>query len=160
MKTIWVCAVVLVLTLANAAGQGKTLTHDPLTGLPLIPASDSGKHIANLAYTYNQPTQMPEAQICKSRFKGNFYSLYNIKVGAAVAWYSSQLSGFKKVSGYESGRSQTVFYNSDRTILIILTGEEGTGENTNAYSVAYERYQPGLSEKAITGLTQGKIDCN
>ena len=63
-----------------------------------------------------------------------------------------------KISGYESKRSQTVFYNSDRTIVIIVTGNPGAlGENTAAYSVAYERYQPGLSEKTITGMTQGNI---
>ena len=45
-----------------------------------------------------------------------------------------------------------------RTILVIVTGDKGAEkENTNAYSVAYERYQPGLSEKTISGLTQGKM---
>ena len=161
MKNALVLAALLVLGLANAAGQGKTLTNDPLTGLLLISATDSGKHMANMSYTYNEPTQMPEAQICRSKFQGDFYSLYNIKVDAAVAWYSSHFSGFKKVSGYESRRSQTAFYNSDRTILIIVTGAPGApGENTSAYSVAYERYQPGLSEKTINGLTQGKMVCN
>jgi hypothetical protein len=160
MKNALLAAILLVLGLSNAAGQGKTLTNDPLTGLPLSPATDSGNHLANMSYTYNQPTQMPPAQICKSKFQGNFYSLYKIKVDATVAWYLSHLSGFQKVSGYESKRSQTVFYNSDRTILVIVTGVNGTpGENTNAYSVAYERYQPGLSEKTITSLTQGKIVC-
>ena len=70
-------------------------------------------------------------------------------------------SGFNKVSGYESRTSQIAFYNSDRTILIIVTGKPGAaGEDTDAYSVAYERYQPGLSEKTVTSLTQGKISCN
>ena len=161
MKNASVIAAIVILSVANAAGQGKTLTNDPLTGLPLISATDSGKHIANMSYTYNEPTHMPEAQICKSKFQGDFYSLYNIKVDAAVAWYSSHLSGFKKVSGYESRRSQTAFHNSDRTILIIVTGVEGApGGNTDAYSVAYERYQPGISDKTITSLTQGKIVCN
>jgi hypothetical protein len=89
----------------------------------------------------------------------NFYLLYNIKVDAAVAWYSSHLSGFKKVSGYESQRSQVPFYKPDGTIVIIVTGDPGEGENTDAYSVAYERYQPGISERTITSLTQGKIVC-
>src|SRR5579864_37102 len=135
MKNALALATLLALSLANAAGQGKTLTNDPLTGLPLISATDSGKHIANMSYTYNKPTQMPEAQICRSKFQGDFYSLYNIKVDAAVAWYSARLAAFKKVSGYESRRSQTAFYNSDRTILIIVTGDHGApGENTSAYS--------------------------
>ena len=110
MKIVCLVAVMFAFFLTNATGQGKLLTSDPLTGLPLIGATDSGKHLANMSYTYNEPTQMPGAQICKSKFQGNFYSLFNIKVDAAVAWYSSHLSGFKKVSGYESKRSQTAFY--------------------------------------------------
>jgi len=159
MKNAIVVAGILVLGLANAAGQGKVLTNDPLTGLPLIPATAIA----------NKPVKMPDGQVCKSKMQGNFYSLFSptsyfskqtIKVSEVVGWYASHLSGFNKVSGYESRRSHTAFYSSDRTILIIVTGNPGaTGENTDAYSVAYERYQPGLSEKTITSLTQGKIAC-
>ncbi len=160
MKTIFLAATMFVICLTNASGQGKLLTSDPPTGLPLITATDSGKHIANLSYTYNEPTKMPDGQVCKSKMQANFYLLYNIKVDAAVAWYSSHLSGFKKVSGYESQRSQTAFYNSDGTIVVIVTGDSGAqGENANAYVVAYERYQPGISEKTINSLTHGKIVC-
>ena len=160
MKTVLLAATMFVLCLTDATGQGKLLTNDPLTGLPLIPATDSGKHIANLSYTYNEPSKMPDGQVCKSKMQANSYLLYNIKVDAAVAWYSPHLSGFKKVSGYESQRSQTAFYNSDGTIVVIVTGDSGAqGENTEVYSVAYERYQPGLSEKTITAVTQGKIVC-
>jgi len=158
MKTTWLIATILVLCLTSATGQGKILTNEPWTGLPLIPATDSGKRIANLSYTYNEPTKMPDGQVCKSKMQANFYLLYNIKVDAAVAWYSSHLSGFKKVSGYESQRSQVPFYKPDGTIVIIV-GDPGEGENTDAYSVAYERYQPGISERTITSLTQGKIVC-
>jgi len=160
MKTTLLIAATLVFCLGNAVGQGKLLTKDPLTDLPLTPATDSGKHLANVSYTYNEPTKMPDGQVCKSKMKGNFYLLYNIKVEAAAAWYSLHLSGFKKVSGYESQRSQTAFYNSDGTIVVIVTGDSGAqGENVNAYSVAYERYQPGISEKTINSLTRGKIVC-
>ena len=156
MKTIWLCAAVLAFALANAAGQTKKLTNDPLTGLPLSPA-----------VVDNEPDKMPDGQVCKSKMQGNFYSLSSImnpasapKMDAAAAWYASHLSGFKKVQGYESGHSQIAFYNSDRTIVIFLTGQAGAqGENTDAYSVAYERYQPGISETTIRSLTQGKIVC-
>jgi hypothetical protein len=155
MRTICLCAALFAITLANAAGQAKKLTNDPLTGLALNPATYGGP------FPNNEPDKMPDGQVCKSKMQGNFYSLFDIKVDAATAWYASHLSGFKKVQGYESGRSQTAFYNSDGTIVIFLTGQAGAkGENTDAYSVAYERYQPGLSEKAITGLTQGNIVCN
>jgi hypothetical protein len=84
-----------------------------------------------------------------------------LNMDAAAAWYASRLSGYKKVEGYESGRSQIAFYNSDGTTVIFLTGQLGAkGENTNAFSVAYERYQPGISAKTIAGLTQGKFVCN
>lgn len=160
MKTTLMIATILVLCITNALGQGKLLTKDAPTGLPLTPATDSGKHMAGISYTYNEPTKMPDGQVCRSKMQANFYLLYNIKVGVVVAWYSSHLPGFKKVGGYESQRSQTAFYNSDGTIVVIVTGDSGAqGENTNAYAVAYERYQPGISEKTINSLTQGKIVC-
>ena len=161
-KTLYLCgAAVLELTAVNAAGQAKVLTNDPLTGLPLIPATVLFKNVGN------EPDKMPDGQVCRSKMQGNFYSLSNImnpasalKMDAAAVWYASHLSGYKKVQGYESGRSQIAFYNSDRTIVIFLTGQRGAqGENTDAFSVAYERYQPGISEKTISSLTQGKILC-
>ena len=161
MKNAMLVATILVLGLVNAAGQAKVLTNDPLTSLPLIPATVVVENAGNA------PVKMPDGRVCKSKMQGNSYSLYNyfskhnIKVSQAVDWYSSHLSGFNKVSGYESHRSQTAFYNSDRTILIIVTGNTGAaGEDTDAYSVAYELYQPGISDKTVTSLTQGKIVCN
>ncbi len=150
----------LALCVTSAFGQGKLLTTDPLTNLPLIGATDSGNRIPGLAITYNQPTQMPSSQVCNSKFTGDFYSLFKIKVDAVVAWYSSHLTGFKKIDGYDSQRSQTAFYNSDRSIVIFITSKPGPqSENNDAYSVSYQRYQPGLSEKTITSLTQKHLVC-
>jgi hypothetical protein len=116
--------------------------NDPLTGLPLSPATYGGQYIGN------EPDKMPDGQVCKGKMQGNNYSLFDIKTDAAIPWYASHLAGFKKIQGYESGRSQTAFYNSDGSIVIFLTAQPGTqGENTDAYSVAYERFQPGISEK-------------
>ncbi|HEX4427292.1 MAG TPA: hypothetical protein VH079_17965 [Terriglobales bacterium] len=160
MKTALLVATTMILWLTNAVGQGKMLTNDPLTGLPLISATDSGKHVANLAYTYNAPSPLPASQVCKSKSQGEFYLLYNTKVDAAVGWYSSHLSAFKKARGYDTARSQTAFYNADGTIVIFVTGTPGPdGQNTDAYSVAYKRFQPGISEKTITSVTQGKMVC-
>jgi hypothetical protein len=161
MKAVFLAATMFVLCLANATGQGKVLTNDPLTGLPLIPATDSGKRVGGMLVG-NEPTKMPDGQVCKSKMQGDFYyPIYKTKVDAAVAWYSSHLSGFKTVQGYESGRSQIVFYKPDGTIVVIVTGVPGAEEeNADAYSVAYERYQPGISEKTITAVTQGKIVCH
>lgn len=157
MKDLCVCLAVFVLTLASAVGQTKKPTSDPLTGLPVTPA-----------VLDTEPDKMPNAQVCKSKMQGDFYPLSSImnptsaiKMDAAAAWYASHLSGYTKVQGYESGRTQIAFYNADRTIVVFLTGQAGAqGENTGAYSVAYQRYQPGLAEKTIAGLTQGKMTCN
>jgi hypothetical protein len=160
MKTIFLSATMLVLCITNATGQGKLLTKDSLTDLALIPATDSGKHMANISYIYNEPTKMPGGQLCKSKMQANFYLLDNIKVDAAVAWYSSHLSGFKKVSGYESQRSQTAFHNSDETTVVIVAGDSGAqGENTNAYSVAINAISPASPRKRSISLTRGKTIC-
>jgi len=161
MNNTILTAAVIAFCLATAAGQAKVLTNDPLTGLPLIPATVLFKNVGN------ERDKLPDGQVCKSKMQGNFYSLSNVmnpanavKIDAAAAWYASHLSGYKKIQGYADGRLQIAFFNSDRTIVIFLTGQAGAqGENTDAYSVAYEHYQPGISEKTITSLTQGKIVC-
>jgi hypothetical protein len=159
MKNALILTAALVLSLANGLGEVKALTKDVLTGMPVIPARDSeaGR---------NTPEKMPDGHICKSRMQGNFYSLYdffsahNVTLNEVIAWYSSHLSGFKKIQGHEFKSSQTAFYNSDGSLVILVTAESGPqSESTKAHGVAYELYQPGLSEKTITGLTQGKIVC-
>jgi hypothetical protein len=164
VKTTFLVATMVVFCAANAAGRGKVLTKDPLTGLPVIPTTVN-------KYGGNEQTKIPDAMVCKSKVQGNLYPLIyyifskdynkaNATVAATVGWYASRLTGFRKVHGYDSERSQDVFYNADRTILVIATGSpRAKDENTDAYGVTYGRYQPGLSEKTITGLTHGKIIC-
>ena len=161
MKNNVLVAVIVALGVTSATGQARVLTNDPLTGLPLIPATVQFKNVGN------EPDKMPDSRVCKSKVQGDFYSLSNvmnpasgIKMNAAAGWYASHLSGFKKNQGYSDGRSQIAFYNSDGTIVVFLTGQLGArGENADAFSVTYEHNQPGLSEKTITSLTQGKIVC-
>jgi hypothetical protein len=137
-----------------AQGSVKLLTADPLTGLPLDPATDSRLHLGN------EPTKLPEAAVCKSKMQADFYSVYDSKVDATVAWYASRLSGFKKTHAYAANRSQDTFYNADGTIVVSVTGSAGKdGENTDTYSVLYARFQPGLSEKSILGMNQQKMVC-
>jgi hypothetical protein len=160
MNTICLSGAMLVCCLAGAYGQGK----DPLTGLPIIPAAET--MVAGQSYGF-QPAKMPEAQVCRSNIKGDFYAFLhmnvkerNVRVSTAVAWYAAHLSGFKKTQGYASNRSQTAFYNSDGTIVVFITGDTGrSGEDTNTYGIGYQRYQPGISEKTITSLTHGKTVC-
>ena len=160
MKTICFTGTMLVCCLAGAYGQGK----DSLTGLPVIPAAET--MVAGKSYGF-QPSEMPEAAVCKSRMKGAFYALLNmnvkdknVRVSTVVQWYAAHLPSFKKTQGYERGRSQTVFYNSSGTIVVSITGDSGVqGEDTNTYGIGYQRYQPGVSEKTIASLTQGKVVC-
>jgi hypothetical protein len=134
MKNLLVVAAIFVFSLSNAAGQAKVFTNDPLTGLPLIPATVLFKNVGN------EPDKMPDGQVCKSKMQGEFYSLSTvmnpgsaIKMDVATAWYASHLSGFKKIQGYESGRPQVAFYKSDGTIVIFLTGQLGAQGETPAH---------------------------
>jgi hypothetical protein len=158
MKAVFLLVASLLVCLPIASGQAKILTNDPLTGLPLIPATDSAKKVGN------EPVKMPEGTLCKSKMQGDFYLLYNyfskdnIKLTDAIAWYTSHLSGFRRVE--TANHAQTFFYNSDGTILVIVTSEKGAADGVAlARAAAYERYQPGISEKTITGMTQNQIVC-
>jgi hypothetical protein len=144
----------LIFSFATLAGSA-TLTTDPLTNLPLDPATESSLHLGN------EPTRLPDSQICKSKMQTDFYSLFDVKVSVTLAWYASHLPGFRKTHGYAAGRSQDTFYNADGTIIVSVTGEPGRdGEDEDGYSVLYARFQPGLSEKTIQGMNQQKIVCN
>jgi hypothetical protein len=66
-----------------------TLTTDPLTKLPVIPSTDP-MHLGN------EPTEIPQAQVCKSSMKANFYSNVKGDVDVTVDWYATRLTGFKK----------------------------------------------------------------
>jgi hypothetical protein len=92
--------------------------------------------------------------------QADFYSVYESKVDATLAWYGAHLPGFKKTHAYAANRSQDTFYNSERTLAVSVTGSSGkTDENTETYSVVYSRFQPALPEKAIIGLNQQKVIC-
>ena len=167
MKSFGLSATTFVFCLAAAYGEGK----DALTGLPVIPAAETV--VAGKSYGF-EPTDMPDSAVCRSKMKGDFYALgdmnvkdKNLTVNAAIAWYAAHLSGFKKARGSMSAgrqnsgsRSQTALYNSDGTIVIFITGNVAPqGQDAGVYSIAYQRYSPGLSEKTITSMTQGNIDC-
>ncbi|MGH7648685.1 MAG: hypothetical protein ACREND_11240 [Gemmatimonadaceae bacterium] len=100
-------------------------------------------------YMGNDPTAMPPATICRSKYQGNFYTTMNSTLDATVAWYTAHLTGFKKTQN--SAGSTFAFTNTDRTIVVIVIGKPGWDTN----SVAYERYQPGRSAKTIASITQG-----
>lgn len=145
---------VLAFCTVIASGSAKLLTTDPLTNLPLYPATDSRLHLGN------EPTRLPESQVCKSKMQVDFYSVYDSRVSATLAWYDAHLSGFKKAHAYAAGRTQDTFYKADGTVLVSVTGSVGKeGENTDTYSVLYARLQPGLPEKTIISLNQQSVVC-
>jgi len=147
--------VVFIMSCVFTARCGtKLLTTDPLTGLPLHPATDSRLHLGN------EPTQLPESQVCKSKMQVDFYSIYDSKVNATLAWYDAHLPGFKKTHAYAANRSQDTYYKTDGTVLVSVTGSPGKeGENMDTYSVLYARLQPGLPEKMIVALNQQRVVC-
>ena len=148
-------ALMLVVGVTFAARAGtKLLTSDPLTGLPLYPATDSRLHLGN------EPTRLPESQVCKSTMQADFYSVYDSKVDATLSWYSTHLPDFKKTHAYAANRSQDTFYKADGTVIVSVTGRAGkAGENADTYSVVYSRFQPGLSETTIVSVNQQHVVC-
>jgi hypothetical protein len=145
---------VMVPFVTPVAAGNATLTSDPLTGLPLIPSTDSRLHLGN------DPQRMHDTVICKSKAQIDFYSLNDGKVDATVAWYAGRLPGFRKTHAYGNQRSQDTFYKPDGTMIVSIVGSRGAeGENTDAYAVTYLLLQPGLSEKTIIGMNAQKIVC-
>jgi hypothetical protein len=155
MKPSVILAISLVFCfVVIAGGNTKLLTADPLTNLPLYPATDSRLHLGN------DPTRLPESNVCKSKMQADFYTVYDSKVDATLVWYGAHLPGFKKTHAYAANRSQDTFYNADGTLAVSVTGSSGKAdENTQTYSVVYTRFQPALPEKAIIGLNQQKVIC-
>jgi hypothetical protein len=155
MKPSLILATTLVLYhVAIAGGNTKLLTADPLTNLPLYPATDSRLHIGN------EPTRLPESNVCGIKMQADFYTVYDSRLDATLGWYGAHLSGFKRTHANAADRSQDTFYNPEGTLAVSVTGSSGKAdENTETYSVVYTRFQPALPEKAIIGLNQQKVIC-
>jgi hypothetical protein len=137
----------------SAVSGGKTLTNDPLTGLPIPPSEDK----FNLG---NEPTVLDATQMCKSTMKSDFYSPNGLKMNATAAWFESKLPEFKKVAGWHNNRTSVVFYKSDGTVNVSLTGTPGAqGQDTDVHGIVYATFSPALSTKAFAGFVTGNIDC-
>jgi hypothetical protein len=137
----------------SAVSGGKTLTNDPLTGLPIPPSEDR----LNLG---NEPTVLDATQMCKSTMKSDFYSPNGLKMNATAAWYESKLPGFKKVAGWHNNRTSIVFYKADGTVVVSLTGTVAPqGQDSEVHGIVYATLTPALPEKAFAGFTTGNVDC-
>lgn len=144
----------VILGLAfTAPAANKTLTSDPLTGLPIVPSPDR-LHLGN------EPMVLPDTKMCKSNAKMNFYSPNGIQVHATVAWYAGQLPGFKKTHAWASQRSQDTFYKPDGTMIVSITGDPGPdGQDTDVHGIVYGKFDPPLAEKTIIGMNTQNIVC-
>ena len=130
-----------------------TLTKEPLTGLPLNPATDP-------VHLGNEPQKLPEMQICKSKTQMDFYGVVESKHDAAVAWYASQLKGFHKTHAYFDKRSQDKFYNDAGTVVVSVLSEPGKeGEDVNTHSITYYKFEPGLSASTIISFGGHQLVC-
>jgi hypothetical protein len=153
-RSIFLAMVFVLCSALFISSTTKMLTTDPLTGLPLYPATDSRLHLGN------DPTRLPESTVCGTKMQTDFYTVYDSRVDATLAWYSAHLPGFKKTHAYAANRSQDTFYNTEGTVAVSVTGSSGRAdENTETYSVLYSRFQPALPEKVIIGLNQQKVNC-
>jgi hypothetical protein len=144
---------IAMLGVALTCGAATVLSSDPLTQLPLDPATNSRLNLGNA------PTVMQPSKVCKSDMQANFYNVYE-PVNEANAWLAAHLKGLKHVHGYSNNRSRDVFYNSAGTIVVGLTGVPGKdGENVDTHAVVYYTFQPGLSEKTILNMVNEKVVC-
>ena len=154
-SSIFLVTVLALCSALIADGSTKLLTTDPLTNLPLDPATDSRLHLGN------EPTRLPESNVCGSKMQVDFYTVYDSKVDITLDWYGAHLSGFKTTHAYAASRLQDTLYNPGGTLAVSVTGSSGKAdENTETFSVVYTRFQPALPEKAIIGLNQQKVICH
>ena len=145
--------VVILGLVCTVAANAATLTKDPLTGLPIDPATDP-RHVGN------EPVKIPDSQICKSKMQANFYTIVDSKIDATVAWYTAHLPGFHKAYQYVDNRPQDKFYNDAGTMMVLVLGQIGKeGESVKTYSVTYYSFQPGLPAKASASFGQHKMAC-
>lgn len=146
---------------APFGASDSTLASDPLTGLPVDPATVCQTPTCVQFHAGNEPVKIPDAVWCKSKMQANFYTMTNVKVSATVAWYAAHLKGFKKTHAYAAGRSDDTFYNATGTLFVLVMGDPATnGVDADTYAVTYYRVQPGLSEKSIIGLNRQQSVCS
>ena len=142
-----------MLLAAGMANAAPVLTADPLTKLPLIPAT--------AGMLGNAPNRLDPSTVCKSNMAANMYSVINSTFVATTAWYATHLNGLKHthVAGGTRG-PEDGYYNADGTMLVIVQGRSRSGGvPDDTYSVTYYTFQPGLSEKAIDGILREKPAC-
>jgi hypothetical protein len=135
-----------VLAICAVTASAAHLKQDPLTQLPLPSITDNN-------ILGNSPTEMPSAKICNSQFRGNHYDLSNSTLDSAVAWYAGALKDFRHI--HSKDHLNHMFADAQRSLIIVV---RGTADG-RASAVAYEKFEPGLSEKTLLGFVNNALDC-
>jgi len=107
-------------------GWNEVAHYGPIDRTSSPSATDSRLHLGN------EPTQLPESQVCKSKMQVDFYSVYDSKVNATLAWYDAHLPRFKRTHAYAANRSQDTYYKTDGTVLVSVTGSPGKERRKHA----------------------------
>jgi hypothetical protein len=137
---------------AGAANAAAVLTADPLTKLPLIPAT--------VGMLGNQPNSMDPTTICKSKMSANMYTVINSDFATTAAWYTAHLTGLKHSHVYSNGRSKEGYYSADGTALVIVLSRPGAeGAKLDTHSVDYYLFQPAVAEKTLLGILHDNVPC-
>jgi hypothetical protein len=153
MKKTFGCAVIFGFALAISANSAPTEKTDPLTGLPLYPAT-------NGLGEGGGPLKLDPSAVCKSKMDADLYEVTESKVDATVAWCAAHFAGFRKAHGYGGNRSRDIFYKTDGTLVIEIVGSPGKeGENQEAHTITYSRFSPGLTEQTILGMAKAQVVC-
>ncbi|HKV50065.1 MAG TPA: hypothetical protein VJO52_02595 [Gemmatimonadaceae bacterium] len=146
---------------AYSATSDSVLTADPLTGLPVDPATVCQTPTCVQFHAGNEPVKIPDSRWCKSKLQANFYTMTNVKLSATIAWYASHLHGFKRTHAYAAGRSDDTFYNAAGTLMVLVMGDPAKdGLDADTYAITYYRLEPGLSEKSIIGINRQQSVCS
>lgn len=145
-------AACLLLALPLAAGAA-VLTADPLTGIPLDPATVG-------VFGTNEPDKLPASTFCSSKMRVDLYTTLNSNIDATNAWYASHLKGFKHGRAYSAGRSHDIYYSADGTMAVSVDGDPGAeGANVDTHTILYMLFQRGVPEKTLLGSLQGRTIC-
>ncbi len=145
------CGLSLLLT-STAVHAAPMLTADPLTQLPLIPAT--------AGMPGNHPQALDPSMICQSKMQANTYSVVKANLASTTAWYTEHLSGLKHVHVYSAPSTKEGYYNADGSVFVIVLGAPGAEHaNVDTYSVTYYTFSPGLPDKVLLNILHDKVEC-
>ena len=102
------------------------------------------------------PGPLPTTVLCKSQSSGNFFIVSGKNTRDLTNWYTAALPGFKKYPAVTDGRTQVTFFSADGTQEVTITGNPNS---TEAYSISYGRFHPGLTTAAMASFNTGKMIC-